>query len=320
MRLVFMGTPDFAVPSLHAAVEGGHEIAAVVTRPDRPRRRERSAAEPSAVKQAAMALGLPVLQPASAREPEFAAELKALAPQTIVVVAFGQILPPAVLRTPPRWCINLHASLLPRHRGAAPIARAILAGDATTGVTTMRMDEGLDTGDILLTRQCAIDPAETAGDLTDRLSGLGAALLRETLVLHDRAALEPVPQDPSAATLAPRLRKEEGRLAWDAPASQIAARIRACNPWPAAVAALAGATVQLLRGVACPTRATGIPEAEPGRVVGAEDDGILVRCGGGSLLTLFEIRFRGRRAMTGRDALNGRKVRVGDLFEPAPGG
>src|SRR6266581_6169660 len=203
MRLVFMGTPDFAVPSLRSLQRAGAEVLAVVTQPDRPRRRQSSPPEPSPVKAEAQRAGLPVITPESIAVPDFIERLSGIGPEAIVVVAYGRILPPEVLTIPRRWCINLHASLLPKYRGAAPIARAIMAGERITGVTTMKMDRGLDTGDILLQRECAIGLTETAGELTRRLAELGAEVLVETLDLLARGAIEPKRQNPSEATRAP---------------------------------------------------------------------------------------------------------------------
>jgi methionyl-tRNA formyltransferase len=319
MRLVFMGTPDFAVPSLRSLRSAGHELLAVVTQPDRPRRRKSAPPEPSPVKREAEGIGLPVLQPETVKDPAFVERLRALAPETITVVAYGQILPPEVLSLAPRWCINLHASILPRYRGAAPIARAIMAGERITGVTTMKMDRGLDTGDILLQKECAIGLSETAGELTLRLAGLGADLLVETLALHARGALEPRRQDGREATPAPAFRKAEGRIDWSAPATDIACRVRACNPWPLAVSWLRGQPVQILRAeVGLGSAGSGGKRGAPGAVIEAGDARLVVRCRGDSRLALLELRFPGRQAMSARDALNGRLIRAGDVFEPAP--
>ncbi len=319
MRLVIMGTPDFAVPSLRSLQRAGHEFLAVVTQPDRPRRRKSAPPEPSPIKREAERIGLPVLQPETVNDGAFVERLRGLAPETIVVVAYGQILPPEVLAIPPRWCINLHASILPKYRGAAPIARAIMAGERVTGVTTMKMDRGLDTGDILLQKECVIGLTETAGELTLRLADLGADLLVETLALHRRGALEPRRQDAREATLAPAFRKEEGRIDWSAPASEVAGRVRACNPWPLAVAWLRGEPVQILRAEV--NLGQGGPQGKrgtPGVVIEARDDRIVVKCRGDSRLALLELRFPGRKAMSARDALNGRLIHAGDVFAPAP--
>jgi len=230
MRILFYGTPAFALPTLRALLDR-HTVVAVVTQPDRPAGRGQRL-QPSPVKQLAAARGLPVLQPPRLREPGWAERLRALEPEVAVVVAFGQILPRPILDVPARGSINAHASLLPRYRGAAPIAWAIIRGERETGITTFLMDEGMDTGPTLLRRAIPIGADETAGELAARLAELGAEVLLETL---DRLpTLTPAPQDHAAATLAPRLRKEDGRLDWTRPAGELAARIRAVNPWPGA--------------------------------------------------------------------------------------
>jgi methionyl-tRNA formyltransferase len=320
MRLVFMGTPEFAVPSLKSLLDSGEEIAAVVTQPDRPRRSRSSPPAPSPVKIEAMGRGLPVLQPASVRDPEFVGALGVIAPQTIVVVAFGQILPEAVLALAPRWCINLHASTLPRYRGAAPIARAIMAGERVTGCTTMKMDRGLDSGDILLQRECAIGLGETTGELTVRLADLGAGLLVETLAQHARGALEPRRQDSREATQAPALSKEDGRIDWNLDAVEIANRIRGCNPWPLAFTHLRGESLHLLRAEVSFEPVDRRREAPPGRVLSADPDRILIQCRDGSRLALLELRFPGRRSVSAGDAVNGRLIRTGDSLTRMPSG
>ncbi|HZM70516.1 MAG TPA: methionyl-tRNA formyltransferase [Candidatus Cryosericum sp.] len=326
MRILFMGTPEFAVPSLRALVEEGHDLVAVATRPDRPRRSSASRPGPSPVKVEAGRLGLPLQQPDSVRSAAFLDVVRAAAPETIVVVAFGKILPPGLIDLPPRWCINLHASLLPAYRGAAPIARAIIAGETRTGLTTMRMDRGLDTGDILMRRECNIGREETAGELTARLAVLGAGLLIETLQAHSSAALRPSPQDHARASLAPPLDREDGSLDWSDTARALTNRIRGCNPWPLAAAGLRGQRIQILRareaieeglptgpGAAGP--GTVLP---PGQVALASGERLVVACGGGTLLSVLEMRFPGRRAVMARDALNGRLVGAGDRFTPPP--
>ena len=320
MRLVFMGTPEFAVPSL-CGLAAGHDLVLVVTRPDRPRVRKSARSEPSPVKREALRLGVPVLQPESVREPELHAAVHDLSPDAIIVVAFGQILPPALLDLPPRWCINLHASLLPAYRGAAPIARAIMAGEIKTGVSTMRMDRGLDTGDVLLSQECAIAPGESAGELTDRLALLGAELLTRTMALHADDRLRPFPQDSARATFAPTLAPRDGLIDWTRPAASVSCQVRGCNPWPAARAGLRGQPVQILRAVPL---ASGDPVrgldrssptgAAPGRVIDTGEGRLIVACGQDSLLEILELRFPGRRAVTALDAVNGRQVGAGDHF------
>ncbi len=320
MRLVFMGTPDFAVPSLRALADEDYKILAVVTRPDRPRRHRMSQPSPSPVKFESARMGLAVLQPESLRDSDFQHRLAALAADVAVVVAYGQILPPEVLAIPARWCINVHASLLPHFRGAAPVARAIMAGESTTGVTTMKMARGLDTGEILLQRECPIGPEETAGELTSRLSHLGAAVLMETLSLHARGALVPRPQEAGVFRTAPPLARVDGRIDWHATANIIARKIRGCNPWPLGRTLLRGQVVQILR--ATPSPGPGGPEdrqAPPGRVLGIEAGRISVRCGEDTRLDLLEVRFPGRKAISAQDAVNGRLVRLGDDFAPTAG-
>jgi methionyl-tRNA formyltransferase len=319
MRIVFMGTPDFAVPSLEALPVAGHDLVAVVTRPDRPRRHGGATPEASPVRAAATRLGLPVLQPETMRDPAFVAALAGAAPEAVVVVAFGRILTPDILALPPRGCTNVHASLLPRYRGAAPIARAIMAGETGTGVTTMRMERGLDTGDILLERACAIEPGETTGELTARLAVIGADLLVETLAALASGTLAPRPQDHAAATWAPPLRRADGRLDWSADAAAVAGRILGCNPWPIAEAGLRGGRIQILRAVAEPGPGIGAP-APAGTVLEAAGERIVVACAPASRLRILTLRLPGRRAQSARDAINGRMVRQGDLFTPPPEG
>jgi len=318
MRIVFMGTPEFAVPALQALPGAGHDLVAVVTRPDRPRRHGGAAPEPSPVKSAAARLGLPVEQPETMRDPAFVAALTGAAPEAIVVVAFGRILPPEILALPPRGCVNVHASLLPRYRGAAPIARAIMAGETGTGVTTMRMERGLDTGDILLERICAIGPGETAGELTTRLASIGADLLVETLTALAAGALTPRPQDHANATWAPPMGRADARLDWSAPAMAVAGRILGCNPWPIAEAGLRGGRIQILRAVAEPGPDPGAM-APAGTVLEAAGERIVVACAPASRVRILTLRLPGRRSLSARDAINGRMVRQGDLFTPPPG-
>jgi methionyl-tRNA formyltransferase len=314
-----MGTPEFAVPSLGCLLQAGHDVVAVVTQPDRPRRRRQGTPEPSPVKIEAQRHDLEILQPARIGATDAVARLRDLAPDTIVVVAYGQILPPEVLGIPPRWCINVHASILPRYRGAAPVARAILAGEKVTGVTTMKMDKGLDTGDVLMQKEFAIGLTETAGELTVRLAEVGAPLLVETLDCHAQGLLEPRRQDSRQATQAPPLRKEDGRIDWAEDAGAIAARVRACNPWPLAHSFLRGRAVKILRAEASFEAAPRRPAAAaPGQVVACDSRRVLVSCQGESLLALLEVRFPGGRAIAARDAVHGRLIRVGETFAQAP--
>jgi methionyl-tRNA formyltransferase len=322
MRLVFMGTPAFAVKALEALAKA-HDVRLAITRPDRPRRRGGGTPEPSEVKAAAGRLGLDVAEPPTLRDAAVVARLRAASPDAIVVVAFGLLLPEAVLAVPRLGCVNLHASLLPRWRGAAPVARAILAGDTRTGVTTMRMERGLDTGPILLSRACDIDPEETAGALTERLAALGPPLLLETLAGLDTGAVAPTSQDEALATWAPPLSRSDARLDWNEKAASLALRVRACQPWPVAEAMLNGRRVQILSAAAGPPAAPVEPGAggaeppAPGAVVAAGAD-LHVACGGGSLLRVSRLRVAGGRAIGARDAVNGRLVAPGDRFTSIP--
>jgi methionyl-tRNA formyltransferase len=318
MRIVFFGTPDFAVPSLRALRGAGNEILAVVTQPDRPRRRQSSPPEPSPVKAEARRAGLLVLTPESIVVPEFIERLAGVGPEAIVVVAYGRILPPDLLKIPPRWCINLHASLLPKYRGAAPIARAIMAGERITGTTTMKMDQGLDTGDVLLQNECAIGLDETAGELALRLADSGAELLAQTLELHARNALEPKKQDADDASVAPSLTRADGRIDWSRGAQEIANQVRGCHPWPLAVTYLRGQPVLVHRAEvgleALPARA---PRPAPGQVIMSRE-AIVVQCQGDTQLRILQVQFPGRKVMTAREAANGRMIRVGETFAQAP--
>ena len=277
------------MPSLQALERSRHEIALVVTQPDRPGHRLRLTPPP--VKLAAEELGLPVFQPERIRSPENVNRLAQLAPELIVVVAYGQIIPPSLLALPPRGVVNVHASLLPRWRGAAPVAHAILAGDRRTGVTIMQMDEQLDHGPILAARGTEIGDREDAVSLGERLAELGAALLVETLARLDE--IEPREQDHGAATHAPRLRREDGELGWELAADDIDRRVRAFQPWPGVTLPLAGARVKVLRG------RPGSGAGEPGRILGSGRDGVEVAAGRGSYV-LEEVQPPGRRPLPAR--------------------
>jgi methionyl-tRNA formyltransferase len=266
MAIVYFGTPAFAVPSLRRLAADGLEIAAVFTQPDRPAGRGRHPAPPPA-KTAALALGLPVRQPESLRDPAALADLAALRPQAGVAVAYGQILPRQVLDIPPRGVLNVHPSLLPRHRGASPIPAAILAGDAQTGVSIILMDAGMDSGPLLAQRAHPIDDYDTTGTLLETLAGLAAELLAVTLPRWLRGEIEPRPQDHSLATRAPLLKKEDGEIDWTLPAPDIWRRVRAYNPWPGAYTRLDGALLHVWQ--AWPLAGGGEP---PGAVLALSDD------------------------------------------------
>ena len=314
VRVLFMGTPEFAVAPLRALVEhaapgdrwpGGLELVGVVTRVDKPAGRGRQVAH-SAVKQFALAHELPLYQPGSLRQGATLDLLRSLAPGLIVVAAFGQILPPAVLDLPAHGCLNVHASLLPRHRGASPIAAAILAGDAETGVTIMRMDEGLDTGPIVARRALPIAPDETTGTLTARLAALGADLLTATLPGWLAGALVPEPQDEAQATMTTLLRKDDGRLDWTRPAAALDRQVRAVTPWPGAFTTWGGRQLKVLR--ARPLGAAeGADERQPGacfRVGEGPHAALACACGQGAL-ALEVIQLEGKRPLSSEEVLRG---------------
>ncbi len=306
MDLVFLGTPEFAVPSLERLVAAGHRVRAVYTQPDRPRGRGRELAAPP-VKRAALALGLPVRQPERIRRPEVVAELAALAPEAMAVVGYGQIIPQSIIDIPPLGIINVHASLLPRYRGAAPVQWAIVRGENVTGVTTMRIDAGLDTGDLLLQRETPIAPDEDAMALSARLAQIGAELLVETLEGLRAGTVTPVQQDHAQASLAPILKKEDGLIDWTRPANEIANRVRGLVPWPGAYTWFRGQRLHVWRA----RPAAGIPAVPPGSLVG--DGGRLgATCGEGTFLEMLEVQLEGRRRMSGEAFLNGHRVEQGE--------
>ena len=303
MRLIFLGTPAFAVPTLERAVEAGHQVLAVVTQPDRPRGRGQHAAAPP-VKEAALRLGLPVYQPERVRRPEAVEYLRALAPEAMVVVGYGQIIPQAVIDLAPVGIINVHASLLPKYRGAGPIQWAIINGETRTGVTTMRIDAGLDTGDMLLKQETEIGPEETAVELGQRLAVMGADLLVQTLDGLQRGTIVPVPQNSEEATHAPLLKKEDGLIDWNQPAQAIHNRVRGLQPWPGASTLFRGGALHVWRSR--PHTAAG---PAPGRFLSLKPPA--VACGGGSL-ELVEVQMEGRKRMSAADFVNGQRLTDND--------
>lgn len=306
MRLVFCGTGEIGLPSLQALADSPlHEIVGVVTQPDRPAGREMRP-RPSAIKIEAAARGIPVVQPERIRK-DFSA-LVDWAPDLMVVAAYGQILPKAVLDLPRLGCLNIHASLLPRHRGASPIQAAILAGDAESGVTIMWMDEGLDTGDILLARHTPIGHSESAGELHDRLAELAPGALLEALLLLQGGTAVRLPQDSPRATYAPKLGKQDGRLDWREPAARLALRVRAMAPWPGATARMGGAILKIHT-----TEISGTGGI-PGTVLSAGAEGIVVAAGQGSLV-LREVQLEGRKRLPAGDFLRGFPVSTGTKFD-----
>jgi methionyl-tRNA formyltransferase len=310
MRIVFAGTPEFAVPPLAALASSRHEVVGVLTQPDRPAGRGRRV-EHGAVKRFALAHSLPVAQPATLRTAEGRAPLVGWDPDVMVVVAYGLILPPEALALPRHGCLNIHASLLPRWRGAAPIQRALLVGDAETGVAIMQMDAGLDTGPVLLERRITIGPDEDSPALHARLAALGAAALLETLDGIEAGTLTPRAQAASGATYAAKLDKSEARVDWREDAVAIARRVRALRPWPVAETALQGEQVRIHRARPLPDAASPGPAAgaAPGALLGLEDDMLVVACGRGRL-GILELQRAGRRSMTAREFANG--LRAGE--------
>jgi methionyl-tRNA formyltransferase len=302
LAVVFAGTPDFALPSLEAIASSRHRIMAVFTRPDRPsgRGRRRTA---TPVKERALELGLPVCQPATLKGAEATQQIAAFAPDVMVVVAYGLLLPPAVLALPRLGCLNVHASLLPRWRGAAPVARAILAGDADTGVCIMRMDAGLDTGPVMAARKLDIRPRETAGELELRLADEGGAAIVAALdaLAAGRAAYSP--QDAALATWAGKLTKAEARLDWREDAAALERRVRALNPRPVAETALDGAQLRVFEAAVVPAR----PGPVPGTILSAGASGIVVMTGRDALV-LLRVQLPGRRAVSAAELANARTL------------
>jgi methionyl-tRNA formyltransferase len=308
VNLVFMGTSTFAVPSLERLLASPHRLLAVVTQPDRPQGRGRQIAF-SPVKQIALTRHVQVLQPAHASDPAFLAELKALAPEVIVVAAYGQLLPPALLAIPPQGCVNVHASLLPKYRGAAPVNWALIRGEQVTGVTMMLIDETLDTGPILLQAELEIDPADNAQTLQERLARLGAETLLRALEGLAADALQPIPQDHRQATYAPKLRKQDGIIPWERSAMALANLIRGVTPWPGAVTTHAGTLLRIWRA-----RPLAAPTADqPGKVVNIDKLGAWVGTGDGYLV-LQEVQPAGGRRMDMAAYARGHALHPGDVL------
>ena len=304
--LIFMGTPGFAVPSLRALLDAGAPILLVVTQPDRPSGRGRRVAAPP-VKQLAQEKGLEVYQPEKVKSAEAVERITALGPSCLVVVAYGQLLPAEILEIPPLGAVNVHASLLPQYRGPAPIHWALIQGEMETGVTTMFMDVGMDTGDILLQRKTVIHPEETAGSLHDRLAEEGARVLVETLDLLKRGSLEPRAQDNTQATYAPMLAKEDGKVNWHEDAKRICCRIRGLDPWPGGFTSWQGKRLKLFGCRALPIST----QAEPGTVIAAAEDGLQVAAGEGVVL-IETLQLEGRRPLAVTDFLRGHHFQVED--------
>ena len=306
MRVLFMGTPDFAVGTLCRILERGHEVVGVVTQPDKPAGRGKQMRF-SPVKEEALKHGIPVFQPKKVREPEVIRTLAELRPDIGVVIAFGQILPKALLDMPRLGCLNVHASILPAYRGAAPIQWAILRGEEKTGVTIMQMNEGLDTGDILAVRETPISADETGGSLHDRLSVMGADLLAEVLDLAEAGQLKPVKQGETTTPYASMLNKEMGRIVWDDPALVIERQIRGLSPWPSAYAYLNGKTFKIWKAEVVDLPESGeLEAAKSGTVVRRTDRELIVKTGDGCI-SLLEVQLEGKKRMKIDDFLRGCK-------------
>jgi len=314
VRLVFLGTSEFAVPSLTRLHTSGHRILAIVTRPDRPTGRGLKVVS-SPVKRAAASNHLAILQP-ERLDSEVVETVRGLAPDLVVVVAYGLILPPFFLKVPPLGCINLHASLLPRYRGAAPVAHAILRGEVMVGVTTLLMDEGIDTGPILLQRQSPVGADESAGEVEARLSILGADLLLETLQTLARGRLEPRHQVVDHDTYAPKIAPGAARISWQRDSASVVNLIRATNPRPGAFTVLGFRRLKIWRAARGPDCAAELRDLPPGTVV-AEEGLPEVLCGEGTTLQLREIQMEGRRRITGEEAVRGRLFGRGVCFGEA---
>jgi len=312
MDLIFLGTPAFAVPTFDALVAAGHRVLAVYTQPDRPKGRGGQLAM-SSVKEAALHLGLSVQQPERVRRPEIVEQLRAFHPEAMVIVGYGQIIPQTIIDIPPRGIINVHASLLPKYRGAAPIQWAITNGERRTGVTTMRIDAGLDTGAMLLKWETDIGPEETALELNPRLAAAGAEILIETLAGLAAGTLAAEPQDNSQATLAPILKKEDGLIDWTWPAAKIFNRSRGFLPWPGAYSHFRGQLFHIWRSRVFSEPVSG----QPGQLL-AEKKRLLICCGEGSTLEPLEVQVEGRKKMPVDAFLNGQHLNENEKLGETP--
>ncbi len=307
MKIVYMGTPDFSVGPLKALIEAGHEISLVVCQPDRPKGRSKEPA-PCPVKECALEYGLKIFQPERIKRAEAVEELKKYPADVFVVAAFGQILSKEILDMPRFGCLNIHASLLPKYRGAAPIQYAVINGDEKSGVTIMQMDEGIDTGDILLQREVAIDADETGGSLFDKLSVLGSELITEALSALETGSLSPVKQDGSKATHVGMLSKEDGRINWFRSAQEIERLIRGTDPWPGAYTSLHSKVLKIWKAEVADAEED---KGAQGMVVGVDKDSFLVACGKG-VLKIKELQIEGRKRMSCADFLRGVRIETGE--------
>lgn len=311
MKIIFMGTPDFSVGTLEALIDAGHEITLAVTQPDKPKGRGKNMQFPP-VKEAALAHGIEVYQPRRVREPECMEYLGRYQADIIVVVAFGQILPKEILAMPRYGCVNVHASLLPKYRGAAPIQWAVINGEKVTGVTTMRMDEGLDTGDIIMKEEVALTPEETGGSLFDRLAQIGAELCVRTLTAIEEDTAQYTPQDHEGATHTTMIQKQLGEIDWNKPAQELERLIRGLNPWPSAYTHLKGKTLKIWRA-SVEEQPKQTVCSQPGRVITVNKNGIMVQTGQDAL-NLLEVQLEGKKRMEIDAFLRGYPVETGTIL------
>lgn len=310
-KILFMGTPEFAVPSLQGLLRHGYEVMGVVTQPDRPKGRGKQTAPPP-VKTFALKHEIPVFQPERVRSADFLEFCGRLSPDLVVVVAFGQILPKELLEIPRLGCINVHPSLLPKYRGAAPLNWAIIRGETKTGVTIMQMDEGMDTGDMLLKQETQIGPGETFGELHDRLAVMGGQMLIRTIDNIEHGSVRRIPQDHTAATYAPRLRKEDGLIRWDANAREIVCLVRGLSPVPGAFAFLAGRTLRIFQAVALDE-----PAAAPHGTIFTTSETLLVAASD-AFVCLLDVQLEGKKRMPTGDFLRGYRIGSGERFLITP--
>jgi methionyl-tRNA formyltransferase len=310
LRIVFCGTPPFALPSLRLLLgQPDFQVEGVITQPDRPRGRGQETSS-SPVKDVALAAGVAIYQPEKIKSESAYDYFKRVAPDVVVIIAYGQIIPARLIEIPRLRWINLHASLLPKYRGAAPINWAIVNGEKRTGLTTMKIDAGLDTGPMLLTHEVSIGADETAPELAARLAEAGAPLMVETLQKMQRGEITPTPQDNSRATLAPPLKKEDGRIDWKLAALKIYNRIRGLQPWPGAFTTFRGKTCQIWGKPLQPVAAGGMP----GIILPTKEDGLLVICGGPSVFRVDYAQLEGRKRVTGMEFANGARIAPGETF------
>lgn len=310
MRIVFMGTPDFAVPSLEMLVKEGYEVVAAVTQPDKPKGRGNKMAAPP-VKEIALKHQIKVLQPEKIKTPEFIDQIKALKPDLLITAAYGKILTKELLEVPVYGCINVHGSLLPAYRGAAPINWAVIKGEKKTGITTMYTDVGIDTGDMLLKKELEIGPDMTVGELHDKMSVLGAEVLQETLTALKNGTLQRIPQEDSESSYAPMMNKELGHIDWNKSALEIHNLVRGTDPWPGAYTFLLGNRMRVWKTSLVPEKSNA--EINNGKILKVDDEGILVKCPDGNLM-IKEVQFDSSKRMSVCDYIRGHEINAGETL------